>query len=143
MKSFVPLSIFAVVAVASMMWSASITPVYAAKKVFDEDINTPVSGVTSLCGGTNFSGVIKGHMTTWDNNHYKYHVTMMMELTDPITGERVGIQAATDNGQGDLVDFPISGQSNTVVTCVGDGSTFNSHSGYTMHQDGTVTLHGP
>ena len=125
-----------------MMWSASITPVYAAKKVFDEDINTPVSGVTSLCGGTNFSGVFKGHMTIWDNNHYNYHVTMMMELTDP-TGERVGIQAATDNGQGDLVDFQISGQSNTVVTCVGDGSTFNSHSGYTMHQDGTVTLHGP
>ena len=142
MKTFAYLSIFAVVVVASMMWSASITPAYAAKKVVDEDINDMVSGFTELCGGTNFSGVIKGHVTIWDNNHYKSHFTMMMELTDPVTGERVGTQSATDNAQGDSVDFPISLQSNTVVTCVGDGSTSDRHRGYTMHQDGTITLHG-
>ena len=67
---------------------------------------------------------------------------MMMELTDPETGERVGTQSATDNDQGDFVDFPISVQSNTVVTCVGDGSTSNGHTGYTIYNDGTITLRG-
>jgi len=143
LKTFAYLSIFAAVAIASMMWSASITPAYAAKKVVDEDINIPVSGFTEVCGGTNFSGVIKGHVTIWDNNHYKSHFTMMMELTDPVTGEFAGRQSATDNVQGDFVDFPISRRSNTVVTCVGDGSTFDLQRGYTMHQDGTITLHGP
>ena len=146
------LSVFAITAVAVMMGVSSIAPAYAAQKVinFHEEDENLAFFALNPCG----AGVVGVTIATntflkaWDNEKFKFHDSAQFNIYT-LAGVLVGsapLQAI--NVQGDLGDFPISGNFNAG----GDGECLNGttfpniigefHCGNTLQKNGDLIEHG-
>ena len=142
------MSVFTIFAVAVMMGAASIAPAYAATKLteidLDEEIEVTGIGAIFCDDDDGFKGFIKGSVVEWDNGHTRVNVVSHFLLTTA-SGEPSGVFHGTEHTvvstfDGDNV-FPVVVQANVKVTCNGEGQVFNDHFGFTIHEDGTITLH--
>ena len=144
------LSVFAIVAVAAMMGASTIAPAYAAQKFIDfkEQSETPAGFAVNLCGEVVVELTISTNtfLKVWDNQKFKFHDDAQINLYS-LGGALVGTAPLQSlNIQGDLDDFPISGNFNQGGDgeCL-DGTTFTAfpadHCGATLQKDGELIEH--
>jgi len=135
------LALFAIVAVAAMMGTASITPAYAAQKVADRSSKETISDNGLLCGElVQIDGFFLSRFIQWDNDKFVLHFNFNVVLTDA-SGKGVGTWSGVFYQQGDSGDLPVSFQSNSKVTCKNAPNSI-SNFGAILHKDGSVTFHG-
>jgi hypothetical protein len=134
--------VFTITVAMSILGSASIAPAFAATKVNETTSRDTNSGTLLFCGeDVNYTLAATEKFTIWDNGHYTAQLKTTAKLTDPVTGKHVGNYSDVVNIVGNVSDLPQSGQENFKTTCAGTGVTVNFHAGYTIHKDGTVTVH--
>ena len=116
------MSVFAIVAIAVMMVASSIAPAYAAKKVFDNNFYSQISGTAyNVCGQTaNYDATVRGHITIWDNDKVIYKERYSVTYTD-LNGKHIGNAHTSYIDVDQFGDGPQVYNETIKVTCDGQG----------------------
>jgi len=149
------LAVFAIVAIAAMMGAASVAPAYAAKKTVDivVALDDTTGDQRDICG----FGLVKLNwfksetrtFTLWDNGHFKLSFTWEKEYYEKADTDKLNLIAtasSTTKKQGsfedpeDLSEVIILTEK-SLVKCKNGEPSEVTHSGFTLHKDGTVTVH--
>lgn len=140
------LVIFIIVIAAVMLGSTSITQSYAAKKI--NEVDTTIGPVVigddiPICGTTTHLEILFDiHSIIWDNDKYMTNIKATLTATDPISGELIGKGTETDMATGLTTEsLDHTYEHKYQMICKNGAPNDITHEGYTLHKDGTVSVH--
>lgn len=136
--------ILTIIVAGVLIGSTSIGQSYAAKKISEtNEVSGPfVIGDFPICGTTTQLEIILDvHSIYWDNDKYIKHITATLTATDS-NGEIIGKGTDTDMATGTTTNsLDHTFQHKYQVICRNGAPNENVHEGYTLHKDGSVSLH--